>query len=92
MTGYWFRKPSSRNSCTRKLPTPFEPWLNARPKWLEVRAVGTSRFSTLAGLDPGEAARRQLIVLDDALVRLQATDFRYTPGFSNKSESAGGGR
>ena len=26
-----------------------------------------------------QAARRQLVVLDDALVRLQATDFRYTP-------------
>ncbi len=26
-----------------------------------------------------QAARRQLIILDDALVRLQATDFRYTP-------------
>jgi predicted nucleic acid-binding protein len=26
-----------------------------------------------------QAARRQLVVLDDALARLQATDFRYTP-------------
>ena len=26
-----------------------------------------------------QAARRQIVVLDDALARLQATDFRYTP-------------
>lgn len=35
-----------------------------------------------------QAARRRLVVLDDALVRLQATDFRYTPRLLEQVKSA----